>query len=253
MFYLIRDYQTKHYSERAFKLSTIVKMCSFSLLFLMLYNCIAMRVYVAKPALTGDSSKYFTLNSIGAYQIERPKNFSQEPFAKHSPYLFHFVPKNLTNEYGTISELINQEINTNQDFRVGNTDKYLIRLIEYNLYSKDRCFSNDVGINLSIDVENIAAERKILEFRFKDNINSNVTDCYIVAASLPIFLGWFIYAPYIGFRGNREDQLNQVSKLALLEFLDALKLSLKEESKIKPIPLLRRKKKYGKQKSISLL
>ncbi|EMO61963.1 hypothetical protein LEP1GSC133_2401 [Leptospira borgpetersenii serovar Pomona str. 200901868] len=44
-------------------------------------------------------------------------------------------------------------------------------------------------------------------------------------------MGWLIYLPYLGFRGNREDQLNQLGKTALLEFFEKLKITLEQSSK----------------------
>ncbi|XDD51616.1 hypothetical protein AB3N59_07745 [Leptospira sp. WS92.C1] len=212
-------------------------------------NCIAMRVYVANPGL-GDlpnSSIATPPKTIENYQIETPKYFSEQPFAQHSPSLFYFVPKSLTNQYGTVAEIIKQELMSNPDFQP-ETNQYLVRIIDFNLYSKDKCFSNETGINFEIEVENILTKKKILEFKYKDLIKSYVTDCYAAVASAPFFLGWILYAPYIGFRGDREDQLNQIGRIAILEFFDSFKKSRKTdlETNLKQKPFLKGKKNYEK-------
>lgn len=74
-------------------------------------------------------------------------------------------------------------------------------------------------------------------FSFYDEIDSRVTNCYLTGSILTVVpLIW--YVPYNGYRGNREDQLNQLGRNSLTEFFRKLELvsGFNQNSQVEPIP-----------------
>ncbi|PJZ69055.1 hypothetical protein CH373_04355 [Leptospira perolatii] len=124
------------------------------------------------------------------------------------------------NFYGPVSLLMRKEFSDNREEYPG---KYKVIVNKFRLESKDGCTSNLAEVEMSADVFAQNSNQAIWNFRFSSQIDSSVTDCYIFLATIPIGLGWIGFGPYIGFRGNREDQLNQLGRVALLEFFDEWK------------------------------
>ncbi|PJZ75378.1 hypothetical protein CH365_19185 [Leptospira neocaledonica] len=125
--------------------------------------------------------------------------------------------KDYTNLYGPISKLIRKELNDHKEEYPG---KHKITIQKFKLESIDHCSYNQVTVEMEAD---IISSGKAWHYQFKDGIESRVTDCMATLATVPILLGWIIHLPYIGHRGNREDQLNQMGRVALLDFLDEIK------------------------------
>jgi hypothetical protein len=144
---------------------------------------------------------------------------SSHPYrdGRHSPFLFS--NRNLKNRYGRIIFQIQEELERNGEAypkwkRV--PDGSTVRMDRFDLETKDECYFNTtrVGIQISgIDPRG----KEIFTFEYEDKIESHVTDCFLFVSTItavPLF--WYI--PYQGFRGNRDDQLNQLGKNALREF-----------------------------------
>jgi hypothetical protein len=148
-------------------------------------------------------------------------------FAYYEPYLFTTkglplfgVEYDLQNEYGSLSYLIRKELS----IRPGNYPLLLaeggkIEIKEFHFGSKDHCFSNDVDIKIKAEIQ--IGRRKLESFEYADQIHSYVTDCYLSFHSvLVVPMIW--YMPYIGYRGNREDQLNHLGRNAIEAFFSFL-------------------------------
>ncbi|MBM9501377.1 hypothetical protein JWG44_14060 [Leptospira sp. 201903071] len=216
--------------------SKIIVLFLFLFTFTFFISCISIRVYI--PQKGTDVFDIGNVDTIPHFAVPRENpNFevieSQETngsaFATRDPSLFFLAPRKLENEYGSVKTLILRELDRNRkDYKVD--QKYKILIKNFELKTNDRCFFGSMtAVNLEIDVIRSAREEKILEFHFEDSIDSNVTDCNFTLATATI-VGWLIYMPYLGFRGNREDQLNQLGRIALLEFSERLKSSLEKSS-----------------------
>ncbi|TGJ99790.1 hypothetical protein EHO59_17905 [Leptospira semungkisensis] len=121
------------------------------------------------------------------------------------------------NLYGPLTKLLAKEFKDNKDEYFGKT-KILIR--KFKLESVDHCTYNSVNVEFEADV---LSNGTSWHYDFKDGIESRVTDCMAVLATLPVLTGWIIYLPYIGHRGNREDQLNQIGRVAMIDFFEEWK------------------------------
>ncbi|MCT8335484.1 hypothetical protein NUH30_17510 [Leptospira sp. 85282-16] len=133
---------------------------------------------------------------------------------------YFFQPEGLPNEYGPLSYLIRKELSLR-----GNRFPLLIDrggkifIDEFQLASIDRCSKNLTFVRLKARVQIVGYAEE--EFSFYDEIDSHVTNCYLTGSLLTIVpLIW--YVPYNGFRGNREDQLNQLGRNSLSEFFTKL-------------------------------
>ncbi|TGJ98631.1 hypothetical protein EHQ53_00160 [Leptospira langatensis] len=121
------------------------------------------------------------------------------------------------NLYGPVTKLLAKEFKDNPEEYFGKT-KILIR--KFHLESVDHCIYNSVNVEFEADVISNGIS---WNYNFKDGIESEVSDCMTVLATLPVLTGWIVYLPYIGYRGSREDQLNQMGRVAMLDFLDEWK------------------------------
>ncbi|PJZ55792.1 hypothetical protein [Leptospira barantonii] len=216
---------------------------SVSILSLILFsflNCISVRVYIPKKGTdaydVGNLDTFLHLavpNSNPHFEIEESPELKYGPFAHRIPSLFFLSPKKLENEYGSVGTIIARELDRNRnDYKTN--QKYKILVKGFELKTDDSCFyGNITNVKLDIDVLHSEKKENLLNFHFEDSIESNVTDCNFVLASGTI-VGWLIYMPYLGFRGNREDQLNQLGRTALLEFSEKLKSALEQSAKTIP-------------------
>ncbi|TGL64201.1 hypothetical protein EHQ64_03955 [Leptospira sarikeiensis] len=132
---------------------------------------------------------------------------------------------NYKNVYGPISKLILKELEDHKEEYPG---KHKITIRKFKLESIDHCTYNNVNVEMEADIISLG---KPWRYEYKDGIESKATDCMATLATLPLLLGWIIHLPYLGHRGNREDQLNQMGKVAILDFLDELKKHLPETKK----------------------
>lgn len=133
---------------------------------------------------------------------------------------YFFNPEGLPNEYGPLSYLIRKELSMR-----GNRYPLLldrggkIFVDEFQLVSLDRCSKNLSFVKLKVRVQ--IANNVEEQFSYYDEIDSRVTNCYLTGSVLTVVpLLW--YVPYNGFRGNREDQLNQLGRNSLSEFFTKL-------------------------------
>lgn len=212
---------------------------TMSIVLLSTANCISVRVYIPKKGTDAydignlDTFPHLAiLNPNPHFEIEESPELKYGPFANRIPSLFFLSPKRLENEYGSVGMVIARELDRNRnDYKTN--QKYKILIKDFQLKTDDSCFSgNKTEVKLDIDVFHSEKNANLLNFHFEDSIESNVTDCNFTLATVTI-VGWLIYMPYLGFRGNREDQLNQLGRTALLEFSEKLKFAL--ENSVKPI------------------
>ncbi|TGK54506.1 hypothetical protein EHQ16_11795 [Leptospira kanakyensis] len=131
-------------------------------------------------------------------------------------------PEALPNEYGPLSYLIRKELSIRGDrfpLLIGRGGKILID--EYQLVSLDRCSKNLTFVRMKARIQIQGQSEE--EFSYYDEIDSHVTNCYLTGSILTLVpLVW--YVPYNGFRGNREDQLNQLGRNSLTEFFTRLEI-----------------------------
>jgi hypothetical protein len=150
-----------------------------------------------------------------------------ERFASYDPYLFRFtelsfleIEYNLQNEYGSLPYLIRKELSIRPDnFPNLLKEGGKIEIKEFVLDSTDRCWTNLVSVKMNVNVQ--IGRRPQETFFYQDQIESHVTDCFLLGSSIPI-LPLILYIPYAGFRGNREDQLNQLGRNAIESFFTFL-------------------------------
>ncbi|TGM31969.1 hypothetical protein EHQ92_15405 [Leptospira biflexa] len=135
---------------------------------------------------------------------------------------YFFGAESLTNEYGPLSYLIRKELSIRESrypLLIERGGKILVE--EFQLVSLDRCFRNLTFVRLKakVQIRGYAEE----EIQYYDEIDSKVTNCYLTGSVLTLVpLLW--YVPYNGFRGNREDQLNQLGRNALTELFTKLEI-----------------------------
>jgi hypothetical protein len=142
--------------------------------------------------------------------------------------LLVFFKSQHENEFGTLAELIKKKLHND---KYSNQEPLKIIIKNFRLETNDRCTSNLAEVNLEIDVLN-QKNQNILNFTYKNEIHSYVTTCMNTLMTISV-VGWLWYGPYVGFRGNREDQINQLGRLSLLEFFENLDLAIKN---LKPVP-----------------
>ncbi|TGL41488.1 hypothetical protein [Leptospira perdikensis] len=131
-------------------------------------------------------------------------------------------PEGLPNEYGPLSYLIRKELSMR-----GNRYPLLldrggkILVDEFQLVSLDKCSKNLSFVRLKVRIQIGSSTEEV--FSYYDEIDSRVTNCYLTGSILTVIpLLW--YVPYNGFRGNREDQLNQLGRNSLSEFFAKLEV-----------------------------
>ncbi|WCL47764.1 hypothetical protein [Leptospira sp. GIMC2001] len=149
--------------------------------------------------------------------------------AYHNPSIFS--PRFLENEFGGLVYILDREVSNHPDIypslhKNGSTK---IHLKEFRLNTNDSCFSNLTSINIRLEV---TKNNKIYPFTYKDEIHSSVTDCYLVGSTL-LIVPLVVYVPYQGFRGTREDQLNQLGRNGLKAILDFFQSDLQLSSEAK--------------------
>lgn len=158
-----------------------------------------------------------------------------ETLGRHNPFVFK--SRNLNNEYGSLVYLLENEIQNYPERypKVHSSKSTLIRITEYNLKTDDSCWDNNTSVDFKAEVEQ---DGKIELFNYSDSIHSHITDCFLIGSTIT-FLPLLIYIPYEGYRGTREDQLNQLGRNSLDAFLAFL-----NQKEYKPYF-----KKYNPQKS----
>lgn len=133
---------------------------------------------------------------------------------------YFFQPEGLPNEYGPLSYLIRKELSIRGErfpLLLDRGGKIFVE--EFQLASVDRCSKNLTFVRLKARIQIVGYAEE--EFSFYDEINSHVTNCYLTGSLVTVVpLIW--YVPYNGFRGNREDQLNQLGRNSLSEFFSKL-------------------------------
>ncbi|BDA79935.1 hypothetical protein LPTSP3_g28650 [Leptospira kobayashii] len=212
------------------------KQFSLPLITLLFSGCIAIRVYVPHSSpessdplrgFTEEESKDTSAKSKPSVPFVTVEDETEngETFGRRSPSLFFLSPRNLENYYGTLPQLIEKEIALNPGlYPIKGKHKITIR--QFSLLANDICYKNITSVDLHITVESEKPKKRILDFNHNDSLESRVTDCTFTLATAPAFLGWVIYLPYVSFRGNREDQLNQMGRIAILTFFEKLRESL---------------------------
>ncbi|TGN14704.1 hypothetical protein [Leptospira ilyithenensis] len=184
-----------------------------SVLFLFFSECgISIRVYRPFP----EEAPFELVTFDKKLTIITP-NENLQRFALYDGY---FVSADdLYNEYGSLSYLIQKEISIRKSRYPGLFQGAKIEITKFQLESLDKCFSNEVHVKMSALVQ--VGRGKASNFEYEDKIDSNVTNCYLLGSSLTVVpLIW--YVPYMGFRGNRQDQLNQLGRNALEAFFQFL-------------------------------
>jgi hypothetical protein len=135
----------------------------------------------------------------------------------HDPFIFR--SRELPNQFGDLVYILDREIRNNPNrYRKIIDRKANIRIEKFDLRTDDSCWSNTTSIELMIS---IVERKKITRFEYRDYIRSHVTDCFLVGSSVTL-APLLIYTPYVGFRGDREDQINQLGRngiSAILRFL----------------------------------
>ncbi|MBM9546905.1 hypothetical protein JWG40_07745 [Leptospira sp. 201903074] len=135
---------------------------------------------------------------------------------------YFFKPEGLPNEYGPLSYLIRKELSIRGDrfpLLLDRGGKILVD--EFQLVSLDRCSKNLSFVKMKVRIQIAGTQEE--QFSYYDEIDSRVTNCYLTGSILTVVpLLW--YVPYNGFRGNREDQLNQLGRNSLSEFFTRLEV-----------------------------
>lgn len=159
------------------------------------------------------TSPYFLTSDIEVeFPGEEPAKFVRfdDVFTSWTGYGIDY-----SNLYGPVSRLLQKEFRDYPDEYPG---KHKVTIRKFRLESLDHCTYNEVIVEFEAEVR---SEGNLWEYKFRDGIESRATDCMAFVSTLPLLAGWIIYLPYLGHRGNREDQLNQMGRVALLDFLEA--------------------------------
>ncbi len=197
------------------------------LLFLIfLEACVSIKVYVPRtlpePHMIQENwleLKSLALTSLYFLESDIEVEFADENPAKVAYFDDFFTGwtgwgKDYNNLYGPVSRLLQKEFRDHPEDYPG---KHKVTITKFKLESIDHCYYNEVNVEFEADIR---SEGRLWNYKFKDGIESRVTDCMGLVSSLPLMAGWIIYLPYIGHRGNREDQLNQLGRVAILDFLE---------------------------------
>lgn len=139
-------------------------------------------------------------------------------FGAHNPFIFK--SRALKNRYGSMVYFLNREVNNhpNRYPALHSGEVVIIHIKKFSLSTNDSCTSNLTEVQMIAEL-NIGG--KISEYYYKDEIYSYVTDCYLLGSTLTL-VPLLVYTPYTGFRGNREDQLNQLGRNLAKDFLGFL-------------------------------
>ncbi|WP_411821471.1 hypothetical protein [Leptospira sp. 'Mane'] len=182
-------------------------------LFLFLFQCgISIRVYRPFP----EEAPFGLLVPDKKLIITTP-NENLQRFAVYDGFFVN--ADDLSNEYGSLNYLIQKEISIRKSRFPGFAEGGTIEVTKFQLESTDRCHSNLVYVRMSATVQ--SGRGKPSRFDYEDKINSNVTNCYLTGSIITaVPLIW--YVPYMGFRGTRQDQLNQLGRNALEAFFQFL-------------------------------
>ncbi|WP_244243564.1 hypothetical protein [Leptospira andrefontaineae] len=202
--------------------------CILSLFLIFLSACTTIKVHVPKT-LSGahEIQEHWMEVRSGAPDYDSKDPDIEIEFPSEDPARFVYYEdgftswtgwgKNYENLYGPISKLIRKELNDHKEDYPG---KHKIIIQKFKLESIDHWTYNQVNVEMEAD---IISSGKTWHYEFKDGIESRVTDFMATLATVPILLGWIIHLPYMGHRGNREDQVNQMGRVALLDFMDEIK------------------------------
>lgn len=195
-------------------------------LLLFLFQCsTSIRVY--RPV--ANESPYEVIKTFPKLSVVASHPFPDR-FALYSPYIyttkgipFFGTEYDLKNEYGDFAYLIRKELSIRPEkYQLLIAEGGKIDVKEFVFESVDNCYANDVNLKLKVDVQ--IGKRNVETFIYSDQIHSYISDCYLTGSILTIIpLVW--YVPYAGFRGNREDQLNELGRNAIeayFQFLEGL-------------------------------
>lgn len=184
-------------------------------------GCVQLQVY--GPAY-GARSELEPVRQGRSVEVVAP----QKDFARIRPFLLGFVYKGTyPNAYGDGSpgDVVRLETASHDYFSHWPVAAIpVIRVRHFRLESIDRCTGNRSEVELEIDVmqRNGTQETPVTTFSYRDAIDSAASDCTCALVSLPAFVGWVWYAPYLGWRGDREDQLNLLGGGAFFAFFESL-------------------------------
>ena len=194
---------------------------------MLLSSCLSLSVYVPhRGELNGRDVAPSHLPQILVSDPHQEK-MQETYFATRSPCLFFMAHRKIQNRYGIPSQLIREEIEKYHHLYFPSDVKYSsieIVVEKFKLFSNDRCFSNETNIDVNINVTGTidGVRVDVLKYEFSDKIKSRVTELYMVS-----ILGTIPVIAYAGFRGNRQDQMNKLGKIALLGFFENLQLVLR--------------------------
>lgn len=191
------------------------------------YKFIRLRIYPPLPSKT-----YVSDQKLKGFEIVDERKLDNR-LGLHQPYFFN--ERILFNEYGSLANILAREIQNHPEkySKVLNKDNSKIHIIDFQVGTKDSCWKNISYVKFHAELQ-IAS--RIESFIYKDSIDSKVTDCFLIGSSLTL-IPLLIYIPYQGFRGNREDQVNELGRNAIDAFLHYL-----QEKDYKPLF-----KKYNSQ------
>ena len=200
----------------------------FSFFLIFLFACTSIKVHVPKT-LSGahEIQEHWMEVRSGAPDYDSKDPDFEVEFPNEDPSRFVYYQDGFTswtgwgkdyeNLYGPISKLIRKELNDHKEEYPG---KHKIIIQKFRLESIDYWTYNQVNVEMEAD---IISSGKAWHYQFKDGIESSATDMMAALATAPVLLGWIIHLPYLGHRGTREDQLNQMGRVALLDFMDEIK------------------------------
>ncbi|NCN11653.1 MAG: hypothetical protein GW938_17585 [Leptospira sp.] len=176
------------------------------------YKFIRMRIY---PPLANKT--YIVDNVLPGFQITDERRLDDK-LGLHQP--FFFKNRILKNEYGNLSSLLSREIQNHPDKyeRILKKGNVHIFIKNFHVGTKDNCWSNLTSVDFQADVQYGDTTEP---FSYYDKIESKVTDCFLIGSSITL-VPLLLYVPYQGFRGNREDQVNQLGRNAVDAFLHFL-------------------------------
>jgi len=140
--------------------------------------------------------------------------------------------KQLPNEYGGWVATIQRELAIRgQSYPALLEEGGKIQIQEFQLESRDTCTKHQTKVILKAEFQ--IGKRPSFPFEKSDTLENRVSNCIFVASSVTLVpLLW--YVPYLGFQGNREDQLNQLGRNALKNFFEALERASGPSPKAKP-------------------
>jgi len=192
-----------------------------------LASCISVKIYVPEKEEKISISQERPEKKSARFSIVQ--NYQAPDYFSTSSFMIFWKSKH-QNFYGTIPELIGGEIEKHPEKylkRLKDKESYLIRVNHFHLNSDDKCTKNIVDVELDIDVfklhtANDKPQTPDFSFKHKDEINSMVSFCTSTWSTALIFIPWIWYMPYLGYRGDREDQLNHLGRVAFGNFFEDL-------------------------------